>query len=147
MGPSRPRSGSHNVVTRPLAPSQPTPSQPQHEAPDHAARRRTPPPLRLSVKPRSARRSSGWHDVALAAGKRNAKKSSISQHFAMDSAQPETVFGMQASVVGKNFLGGASYLIVRVYVFVSMHCKWSSTSPWPQFKLGFCCCVSTEIRE
>ncbi|PNT61906.1 hypothetical protein BRADI_5g22879v3 [Brachypodium distachyon] len=103
MGPARPRPGSHKVVTRPLAPrpgshkvvtrplappSQLTPSHPQQEAPDHMARRRTAaPPLRLPAKPRSARRSSGWHAAAVlvAAGKiRSVERScSSSQYFAI----------------------------------------------------------------
>uniref|UniRef100_A0A8R7RDD6 Uncharacterized protein n=1 Tax=Triticum urartu TaxID=4572 RepID=A0A8R7RDD6_TRIUA len=64
MGPVRPYLGSRSTVTRPLLLSQPTPSQPQHEAPDHSARRRTPPPPRFLAKPRNARRSLGWHDLA-----------------------------------------------------------------------------------
>jgi hypothetical protein len=116
MVPARPRLGSHNVVTRPLAPLQPTPSQTQHEVPDHAVRRRTPPPPRFLAKPRRARRSSGWQlDVAAhAAGKRNAKKSSNSPMDSASCGMQETYFRMQVSVVGKNCLGGMSYLIVCV---------------------------------
>uniref|UniRef100_A0A8R7Q708 Uncharacterized protein n=1 Tax=Triticum urartu TaxID=4572 RepID=A0A8R7Q708_TRIUA len=84
MCPARPRQGSRSTVTRPLALSQPTPSQAQHEAPDHAVRRRAPPPPSSPAKPRSARRSSGWHGVALAAGQRNATKRSSRQHLSMD---------------------------------------------------------------
>lgn len=70
--------------TRPLL-SQPTPTQLQHEAPYNKARRRNPPQLRFLVKPRNAWRLLGWH-VAHVAGRRNAKKTSIRQHFTMDSA-------------------------------------------------------------
>jgi hypothetical protein len=137
MIPPRPRLGSRNATTRPLAVSHPTPSQLQHEAPDHAARRRTAPlPLRFSARTLNAWRSSWWHDhdVAPATCKTNPKKSSSMQHFAMYSGMDWTRnldwnASYVARVVGKT--ARVVHPIYSVYTFVSMRCKWLCTRQWP----------------